>query len=305
MPTYRILALDGGGSKGLLTATLLQRINTEHRGFLASVDLVAGTSTGGILALAIAAGVQPRRIARLYRSQANKIFKDSLLDNLKDLGNVRGAQYDSQPLQREVEKVLGDLRLADLATRVLIPTFDLNSGTTNTPQSWKPKFFHNFPGKDSDRNQRAVDVAMRTTAAPTYFPSYQGYIDGGVVANNPSMAALATALDVRCGNQALPDIAILSLSSGTEPKYIKGDRLDWGLARWARPVVNIMISGTMGVTHFQCEKILGGRYHRIDPRLKRGVDIDAKDEQTLNYLQQRGEKTSIAKTLTWLKQVGW
>jgi len=213
--------------------------------------------------------------------------------------------FPCDALQKEIENVLGDKRLRDLNTRVLIPAFDLNSGSKSKPGTWKPKFFHNFPGKDSDGNQRAVDVAMRTTAAPTYFPSYQGYIDGGVVANNPSMAALATALDERCGNQTLADVAILSLSSGTEPKYIKGETLDWGWARWARPVVNLMISGTMGVAHFQCEKILGSRYHRLDPKLTRGVDLDAKDEPTLSYLDQRGHKTGIQQTLNWLERVGW
>lgn len=305
MSTYRVLALDGGGTKGLLTATVLDRLNQAHPGFLKSIDLIAGTSTGGLLALAIAGGIPPKRIAALYRTRSKKIFKDSLLDNLKDMGNARGAQYESKPLQREIERVLGERRLRDLATRVLIPAFDLNSGTKRTPKSWKPKFFHNFPGDDSDGAELATNVAMRTTAAPTYFPSYQGYIDGGVVANNPSMAALATALDERCGNQALGDVAILSLSSGTEPKYIKGETLDWGWARWARPVINLMISGTMGVAHFQCEKILGRRYHRVDPTLSRGVDMDAKDEKTLQYLQRRGQTASIGRTLRWLEAVDW
>ena len=75
---------------------------------------------------------------------------------------------------------------------VLIPSFQLDNQAPHAGQrQWKPKFFHNYPGPDSDGAELVVDVAMRTSAAPIYFPTYQSYIDGGVVANDPSMAALA------------------------------------------------------------------------------------------------------------------
>lgn len=108
---------------------------------------------------------------------------------------------------------------------------------------------------------------MRTSAAPTYFPTYQHYIDGGVVANNPSMSALAQALDAGTGNQLLTDISLLSIGTGTNSQYVDGHDLDWGIAQWASTLVSLMISGVAGVADYQCSRLLGPRYLRVSPVL--------------------------------------
>ena len=92
MSPFRIVSLDGGGIRGVLTAALLERLDIEQPGFLAQVDLYAGTSTGGILALALASGLTPTEARNLYERLGAKVFKDSFWDNLKDLGQVAGAQ---------------------------------------------------------------------------------------------------------------------------------------------------------------------------------------------------------------------
>lgn len=127
MPTYRILSLDGAGIRGLLSIVLLDRLQRECPGWLRKVHLLAGTSTGGIIALGIAHGVPLADIRALYEQKGRDIFDDSWLDNLRDLGNVAGAQYGNKALTRELRRIFGDARLKDLSKRVLIPAFDLDN----------------------------------------------------------------------------------------------------------------------------------------------------------------------------------
>ncbi len=185
---YRILSFDGGGIRGLVTLAMLKKIQDAAPRLISQADLVAGTSTGGIIALGLAAGKTVDELISLYLDNGDKIFDDSWLDNIVDLGGISGADYDQVNLKKILENSFGSLKLEGLAKKVLIPSFDLdNEHEDPKKRTWKPIFFHNFPGDDSDGDETLVDVALCTSAAPTYFPSHNGYIDGGVVANNPSM----------------------------------------------------------------------------------------------------------------------
>jgi hypothetical protein len=264
---YRILSLDGGGIKGIVSVVLLERLSASVPGLLDEVDLIAGTSTGGLIALALGAGLDLATIRALYETKGGEIFDDSWLDDLKDLGRLVGAEYDISPLARELRLIFGNTRLADLERRVLIPSFDLDSGDPDPQKrSWKPKLFHNFPGSDSDGAQQAWKVGVYTSAAPTYFPAFEGYIDGGVYASNPAACALAQALDRRQRRPAsLSRVVLLSVGSGTSLTFIRDPSLDWGYAQWARPLVSLMLDGVSGIADFQCRQILGARYHRLAP----------------------------------------
>lgn len=297
---YRILTIDGGGIAGLFAARLLERLGAEHPALLRDVDLIAGTSTGGIIALCLAHGASPAELVSLYAEHGGEIFDDSWFDNIIDVGTAIGSDYDNKKLKKNLERVLGAARLRDLAKRVLIPSFDLDAVDEDGVRAWKPKFFHNYPGSDTDGAELAVDVALRTSAAPTYFPTYQGYIDGGVVANNPSVSAIATALDPRAGKQKLDDIVVLSVSTGFSPQFIKGDH-DWGWGQWARPLVGIMISGVMGVAHFQCKQILGDRYRRVDCVLDRNIALDDAGDKAIRFLRESADGVDLAATRRWLE----
>lgn len=301
MAGYRILSLDGGGIRGVLTVTLLERLEKAQPGFLAATDLFAGVSTGAILALSLAAGLSPSMARELYESKGNQVFADSLLDDILDLGRLRGAEYSNVGLQRELISHFGDMTLGDLPKRALIVSFDLDNEATgpDAVRTWKPKFFHNFPGPGSDAGERVVDVALRSAAAPTYFPVYQGYIDGGVVANNPSMCALAQALDEQTGGQQLSDIALLSVGTGRNRKYVTAEASDWGLAQWARWLIDIMIEGGTGVGDYQCARLLGPRYRRINPILPAPIKLD--DLAQVAPMKQLAEQTGLTETLSWLR----
>lgn len=305
--TYNILSFDGGGIRGLFSARILARLEQRAPGLLSGAQLIAGASTGGIIALGLAAGMTPEELVALYQTKANDIFDDSWLDNVLDIGNLTGAQYGSGRLKRlitaEFERRRGKRTLGDLEKRVLIPSFDLDNSDApraRSPRRWKAKFFHNFPGGDSDGAELIVDVALRTTAAPSYFPSYQGYIDGGVVTNNPSVAALAQALHPTTGRQQLQDIRLLSIGTGQNPTFIAGKSLDWGWGQWARPLVSLMIDGVMDVAHYQCTQILDAGYHRIDTELPAPIALDATDAVRLRQLLDAADTYDLDAAVAWI-----
>lgn len=306
MATYRVLSIDGGGIRGLVTTVLLQRIIASPglQDLLGSIDLVCGTSTGGLLALAIAHQVDLPTIRRLYVEKGPKIFDDSWLDDLVDLGKLRGADYDIEPLRRELRQLFGEARLGDLQKRVLIATFDLdNESALASRRTWKPKLLHNYPGPNSDREALASDVGLYTSAAPTYFPSVDGYIDGGVYASNPAMCALAQTQDARYEpTPSLDEVVLFSLGTGTSLQYIKGKSHDWGYAQWVRPLISLMLDGTTGIADYQCHQLLGERYHRLAPVFPAGVTVAMDDVKKIPYLVEFARTWPIQSTVDWLRR---
>ena len=311
---YRILSFDGGGIRGLVTLALLKRLESQIPNLIKGADLLAGTSTGGIIALGLAAGKSVDEMIALYGNNGSKIFDDSWWDDLRDLGGLAGADYDQKNLGKILTGLFPDTKLKDLGKRVLIPSFNLDDGDPDaTKQTWGPKFFHNFPGTDSDGEELVLDVALDTSAAPTYFPTHGTYIDGGVVANNPSLAAVAQTQDTRNTDPvpALGDIFLLSLGTGVNLSYVKGKNLDWGLAQWAKPLVSLLLDASMGIADYQCRYLLKANYRRIAPVFPSDTNIklddwkraqDLIDFGTTSVLTDSGRGDDVVQ---WLKNVGW
>ena len=314
MNSYHILSLDGGGIRGLLTVALLERLERARPGFLEQVDLFAGTSTGSILALGLAYGLSPTELRKLYDDQGKSIFHDTLRDNIRDLWIMRGARYSNKHLKKALTERFCGHTLGDLKKKVLVASFDLDNWSVNLdrPRMWKAKFFHNFSGDDSDAGERIVDVALRSSAAPTYFPTYQGYVDGFVVANNPSMCALAQVLgaEVRAESAELVDAALLSVGTGLNQRYLPQEDADWGLRQWAiqfqprqhqwyaMPLIYMMWEGSVDLVNYQCRQLLGDRFHRLDALLPQLVDIDGVDQMGL--LNDVASHMDLKRTLRWL-----
>jgi patatin-like phospholipase/acyl hydrolase len=302
---YRILSLDGGGIRGIITAIILQRLESEAsvQDWLQSVDLIAGTSTGGLLALGLGHGLTPKFMRSIYENDGPDIFDDSWLDDVRDLGKISGADYDTKNLEKVLKRIFGRTTLSRLKHRVLIPTFDLDSESSPGKRMWKPKLFHNFPGSDSDGSMLAYKVGLYTSAAPTYFPSVDGYIDGGVYANNPSMCALAQSQDARIPDSpALSEVRLLSLGTGISLEYIQGKELDWGYAQWAKPLISLMLDGVAGIADYQCEQLLGERYHRHAPVFPPRVSIPMDAVERIPYMTEFAEKLDLSSTVAWLKK---
>ena len=305
---YKILTFDGGGIRGLVTLTLLKRLQQAVPNIIQNADFLAGTSTGGIIALGLAAGKSVDDLIQLYQNNGADIFDDSWLRDVVDLGTISGAKYDSAKLGNIVQNTFGALRLDQLNKRVLIPSFELDNGAAPDQRTWKPVFFHNFPGVDSDGAELAADIALNTSAAPTYFPTYNGYIDGGVLANNPSMAALAQTQDLRAEINPRPglgDLRLLSLGTGTVLSYITGQNLDWGYAQWAKPLVSLLLDASMGIADYQCARLLHGSYKRLAPVFLPGMNIAMDDWKRSQDLINFATATDLTDTIQWLKTTGW
>ena len=308
MGKHRILSLDGGGLRGLITARILQRLNDDPKikGWLDDADLFAGTSTGGILALGLAAGKTPQDICDLYINAGPRIFDDSIWDDIRDLGKTIGADYSNKVLKKELRNIFGDLKLGDLKKKVTIPTFDLdNEAVDDTKRTWKPKIFHNFPGSDSDAESLAADVALYTSAAPTYFPVADGYIDGGVFANNPSLVAIAQAIsqsNAKSERAQIYEIVLLSLGTGVSLSYIKGNNLDWGYAQWVKPLLNILSDGVAGIADYQARQILGERYQRLQVIFAPDESIPMDAVKKIPRMNEIGYTCDISKARDWIDQ---
>ncbi len=305
MAKYRILSIDGGGVRGIITAVMLKRL-CEHQalgGWLDRVDLIAGTSTGGLLALCLAAGIDLERIRELYEKRSEKIFADTWIDDAVDLGKLRGADYDIENLRKETEEVFGTTKLSQLNKRVLITAFDLdNEDEDPRRRTWKPKLFHNFPGDDSDGDELACQVGVYTSAAPTYFASEDGFIDGGVFAPNPGMCALAQSQDPRFScTSGLSDVVLLSLGTGTSLVYIEGKSHDWGYIQWAKPLVELILNGVAGIADYQCSRLLTERYHRLAPVFDPGVSIPMDAIKKISYMVDFANSVDISYTVQWLQ----
>jgi uncharacterized protein len=313
MANFRILSCDGGGIRGVLSAVLLNRLSAAYPNLLqdrpGTITMYAGTSTGGILALGLASGLTPAQIRDLYVTNGKLIFDSSWTRDVVELGGLSGSKYNNENLKQILQETFGARKLQDLKPRVLIASFSLdNQASDPASRTWNPKFFHNFTGTDSDGESLVVDVAMSTSAAPTYFPSYGVYIDGGVIANNPSIAAVVQAMDGRNqpGERAtLTGIKLLSIGTGASLQYIDGVDHDWGDAQWIKPILNVMMDGSVGVADFECRQLLGNSYCRVEPTFPAGKSFAMDDVSKVVDLMDLANSFDLAGTVAWLNASGW
>lgn len=310
---YKVLTFDGGGMRGLIEARLIQRLSEAiGREFWKEADLFAGTSTGAIMACALAAGKSPSEIIDLYRNDGPSIFHDALIDEIVHVGILLGARYGTEGRHSAFTKVFGEkTTLGDLPKHVIVCTFDLNSadGIGNAPSrpaQWRPKFFHNFPVEDKsddDRPQLVVDVLCRTSAAPTFFPIYQGYIDGGVVANNPSMCAVAEALNPKTGKQSPQDIRLLSMGTGNQFRAVDSQDGNYGLIAWAQHgLIDIILGGMEGLADYQCSQLLGDCYQRLNPVLDPPLGLDAAKPEDIRKLLDAADQADLSRAIAWIER---
>lgn len=266
---FQILALDGGGAKALFSAHLLARLEQDLGVSVSdSFDLIAGTSAGAIVALALGAGLPPSKIVNHYAELVETVFPPSRRRLWRAPQRLTRPTYDATALRTALKGVLGDRILGDSTKRLVIPSWDVQKGGV-----------HIFKTPHHSRLTRdwripMIDVAMASSAAPTYFPAAKvdGHrlIDGGVWANNPSVVAIAEAVSML----GVPLRTIRVLNVGTLDQVTHhSKRLDTGgLVNWAIPAVSLVLTAGSRGGQGVAEHLIGkDKYSRFDARVPGGL----------------------------------
>jgi predicted acylesterase/phospholipase RssA len=279
----RVLALSGGGFLGLYTARVLRDLESRSGNALGRCfDLIAGTSIGGVLGLALAFEVPMARLVRLFTAQGRRVFSDRPLPSgqigrLLDLSrSVLGPKYGGDALREVLHAELGDRRLGDALHPLVVPAVDIGTCCTKvfkTPHS---------PAAAGDGDLLAVDVAMAACAAPAYFPAVRIgkrlFADGGLFAVAPDQVALHEAEHFMDLDMAR--LWLLSVGTATH-RYRPAEAVqeDAGAVGWLRDGRLILTLISVQQQHVQAmvEDRLGPRYLRLDaewpPAAGLGLDV--------------------------------
>jgi hypothetical protein len=308
----KAICLDGGGYLGLATASFLAEVE-RHFGVRIGdeFDLFCGTSTGGIIALALASGLTGNEIVELYRRLGQDVFNNKLPGS-RALRKVRGlflSRYSNRGLISALETVFRDGRLGDLKARgkyVVIPAFCLSSGT---PRVFKTD---HAPELSRDDKHFVRDIALATSAAPMYLPiasirsptsgAYEQFVDGGVYANNPALLAFTEAVGYL--KRSPSDVQLLSIATPRDRGGIAEKsrpltrwevfRLSRGLLGWGSGLADLFIGSTAQVTHSAVDRVmlgLAGRiggYERIELDSQSGLGLDVATDWATETLTNIG-----------------
>jgi predicted acylesterase/phospholipase RssA len=302
---FRILAIDGGGCFGAIFARWLARLSASNTSLFPNVDLFAGTSIGGIMSIAYAAGQSPQQVDDLFTNRAGDMFTRELWRiAAADAGTV--AKWDNSGRASVMQSILGGLTLGQLKRKVMVETFL----STAVPE-WRLQTLHNVPSippwqdifGDSS-GMPAWSAGVDTSAAPYYFPfTDDGYGDGGLVNNNPTMTAFSLTQDAsldwgRVINPA--DISILNVSLQFPRQDLRG--MDRGCLRLLPdPLLSMLLTGNTGPASQQAKRIFGDRFHVLTAMLPAdlgSLPIDSYD--SIASLQQWAHKTDLSATLNWI-----
>jgi patatin-like phospholipase/acyl hydrolase len=283
----KVLSIDGGGVRGVIPATVLAEIESRTDARIAELfDLIAGTSTGGILALGL---VKPSKddagrpqfaaseLAELYEKEGKRIFARSPWHQVLALDNLLDERYDAMGIEAVLERYFGDVPLSKAVTETLVTSYEIETRTPWFFARHKALSDHNF-----DFPMRFV--ARATSAAPTYFEPEElkattphgGLIDGGVYANNPAMCAYVETKEL---HPDADEVLVVSLGTGQHTRPIHyHETTNWGLAHWAKPILDVVFDGVSDTVDHQmrilCRDSEEGdpRYYRYQTELNIGSD---------------------------------
>jgi patatin-like phospholipase/acyl hydrolase len=337
----RVLSIDGGGIRGLIPAIVLSRLEELIRArdpdatLASSFELIAGTSTGGLIALGLATpragrpAMSAADMVELYGGEeARRIFGRPVLRGLPGLGRLVDAldpKYESDGLRSVLESRLGDARLAEALTGLVITAYDM--------QGRQPRFLK--PWQPGAEELSAVDAGLATASAPTYFPPLRigdsTLVDGGVFVNNPTIAATIEALKRQEGDPVhADDLLVVSLGTGQYERAYDPDEVSgWGALGWILPtqgeppLISAMFDGQSDAAHHWAHVLLnhrpgsapdrgidmgaGPRYYRLQLNLPEPLPLDGTDPDEISRIAEcgralrdarAGELEAIAEALT-------
>ncbi|NDJ23281.1 patatin [Nostoc sp. B(2019)] len=325
-PKYKILSIDGGGIRGIIPALILAEIEKRTQKPISSLfDLIAGTSTGGILALGLTkphldlnvsdsspiAEYSAEQLAELYVEYGAEIFYEPFLEHI--LGPLEDMfvqpKYASDGREEIMRKYFGNAPLEKNLKEVFVTSYDIEQRI--------PIFFTNKIEKQQTESKKfrklsvgftLTDAAMATSATPTYFPPYRvatshnpnGFytlVDGGLIANNPANLAIMEAKISKQDKRPVlhtDDMLVVSLGTGSLTSvYTYNEVKNWGLLQWGRPLLNIVMDGGSEVVAGELERLfepgdkeIKGSYYRFQTFLTGDLEaIDNVKSENIRHLK--------------------
>jgi len=313
---FKILSLGGGGVRGVVSLKILEFLSQSSSSKTPSpgpinwgeqFDCFAGTSTGAIIAVGLSMGMPIDELMEAYCALSSKVFGHP------SWFAIVHPKYHQDQLREALIEVLSwkfsepeEVCLNDLPNRVIIVTVNLEDQHSHR---WRMDVKHNLSKEAGESN--LVDVLLQTTAAPTFFASYEHHVDGGMVANDPSLVAFARTycpygLDK---NGAL----ILSVGTGSFPRYISEDE-KWGQAQWLSPFACDSSAGSVPLINMLCDleeekpsqllaKMLPGKFRKLDVELSKDVALD--DASAIPALVKRCDEVFETKKDFWHDARDW
>lgn len=306
--TLKILSIDGGGIKGIYSARILEQFEKKFNCCIADYfDLICGTSTGGLIALALSLKIPISVITNFYYMRGERIFRkrSDIYSLFKQV--LLGSKYDNQELKAALQEIFADHTLGDSHCMLCIPAFSLTDG-----RPFIFKFDHPEGNLSRDNKTKYVDVALATSAAPTYLPivtisayNNRQFVDGGVYANNPTLVGVAEALKYFVGkNKKFQRLMVLSVASLDIPP---GRRLvrkrNRSVLDWNKDLIATFFEGQSYVSSYivdtlaqHCEPSF--EYLRIpsaplSPEQSKIINLDSTSKEALDIMVGKGSDQGL------------
>jgi patatin-like phospholipase/acyl hydrolase len=278
----RILSIDGGGVKGVVPAIWLanleQKIGPLHKKF----DLIAGTSVGGIIACGISSGLPASQIVESFKKDSKKIFPSFLyrlwsrvFRSITD--GVSAPKYDGIGLNTFLKNQFDDQKFGELKCFTLLPSFDVQEFKPVVFKSWV-KHWAKLP---------TWEICRSSSSAPIYFPAHvideNPYIDGAIVANNPTACAIAESRRL-WGDE---EIAVVSFGTGAPKQGISiDDALTWGAMDWATEIMPLIFEGSDAAMNYIAQRMGAKHFFRVEAEFAKHIRIDDTSKQAMTILEE-------------------
>ncbi|RFB18891.1 patatin [Bacillus sp. HNG] len=288
----KILCIDGGGIRGVYAVTILRAIEKEYKRPISDMfDMIAGTSTGAIVAASAALELDMGEVQESYIKFGEKIFtKQSRVGFLRSF-------YSDRYLRRYIQDTFGETTLFDIKKPLLIPTVDITHGNPFVHRS-------NYGNAEQDDHSiKLWDVVLSSCSAPVFFPpnninNHYLAIDGGLWANNPSLVCITEAQHFFKKN--LHDIHIMSIGTGLQKiDFSIETQKEWGVTKWlpfhlpsmrmTPKLLDLALHLSSESVTYHCQHLLGDHYFRINESLGREVPFDA--PEFVDFLIELGERS--------------
>lgn len=287
---YKVLGIEGGGARGVFPLGVLSKI--KH--LLPQFDILIGTSTGGIIVLALAMGVDIDVIVRWYYERLPKIFSNSFLSKASRFFGLKKGIYSNENLIQSCKDFFGELKMKDLTRKVSVLAYDTQSAKIARINSWDPEYAELY----------VWEAAVATASAPTYFPGFTpegfSFVDGGLFAGSPAKEGHKAAIKQT-------DEPIYLLNIGTGYQFFKAITGTWGLLNWMyykgiNPITTFIFQAQKQSDHeylkdLDEERDATLRFRTIDTELNSGIGMDTTDRELLEALYELGINEDVSQIL--------